>query len=248
MLELVRTMRDRMCDHPDAEQLMLDLATQLQTVKGKKSYGCLPKRLKNLVDEIVDEMEQLPSVSKCYDQWLLLQGKVDAYYHDKPQEHIPLSRQKAFTQIKNAVIHEAERLQLDEVSFEEKDLDHHDEPEEFRNESYNYWTLRDVIRNASQTLNERSYAVEEMETLAESCDMYAQYLMRKLWQDGPLLIPDGVNTRAGSSGRQNKGIWRRSTLLLNSVSPMIWKYGTSGKEWSSSTPPQSTAVAMPCTV
>ena len=52
----------------------------------KKSYGYLPKRLKKLVDEIVDEMERLPGVSKCYDQWLLLQGKVDSYYHDKPQK------------------------------------------------------------------------------------------------------------------------------------------------------------------
>ena len=110
MLELVQTMRDGVCNHPDAEQLMLELAAQLGAVKGKKSYGYLPKRLKNLVDKIVDEMERLPVVSKCYDHWLMLQGKVDSYYHDKPQERIPLSQQKEFRQIKNAVIQEAERL------------------------------------------------------------------------------------------------------------------------------------------
>ena len=195
MLELVQTMRDRMCDYPDAERLMLELAAQLETVKGKKAYGYLPKRLKKLVDEIVDEMERLPAVSKCYDQWLILQGKVDAYYHDKPQEHIPLSKQKEFTQIKNAIIHEAERLRLDEVTFEEKGLGQHDEPEEFRNESYDYWTLWDVIRDESLTMEERSYAVSEMDKLAESGDMYAQYLMGKLWRDGPLLIPDSVEAR-----------------------------------------------------
>lgn len=195
MLELVQTMRDGVCNHPDAEQLMLELAAQLETVKGKKSYGYLPKRLKKLVDEIVDEMERLPAVSKCYDQWLILQGKVDAYYHDKPQERLPLSKQKEFTQIKNAVIHEAERLRLDEVTFEEKGLGQHDEPEEFRNESYDYWTLRDVIRDESLTMEERSYAVSEMDKLAESGDMYAQYLMGKLWRDGPLLIPDSVEAR-----------------------------------------------------
>ena len=94
MLELVRAMQDGVCDHPDAEQLMLELAAQLGTVKGKKSYGYLPKRLKALVDEIVDEMERLPVVSKCYEKWMILQGKVDSYYHDKPQERIPLSQQK----------------------------------------------------------------------------------------------------------------------------------------------------------
>ena len=195
MLELVQTMQDSMCDHPDAERLMLELAAQLETVKGKKSYGYLPKRLKKLVDEIVDEMERLPGVSRCYDQWLLLQGKVVAYYHDKPQERIPLSKQKEFRQIKNAVIQEVERLHLGEIGFEEKGLNQQDEPEEYRNASYDYWTLRDVIRDESLTMEERGEAVSEMERLAESGDMYAQYLMGKLWRDGPLLIPDSVEAR-----------------------------------------------------
>ena len=195
MLELVQTMRDSMCDHPDAERLMLELATRLGTVKGKKSYGYLPKRLKKLVDEIVDEMERLPAVSKCYDQWLMLQGKVDSYYHDKPQERIPLSQQKEFRQIKNAVIQEAERLHLGEITFEEKGLNQQDEPEEYRNASYGYWALRDIIRDEHLTMEERSDAVSEMDKLAENGDMYAQYLMGKLWRDGPLLIPDSVNAR-----------------------------------------------------
>ena len=195
MLELVQTMRDSMCDHPEAERLVLELATQLGTVKGKKSYGYLPKRLKKLVDEIVDEMERLPGVSKCYDQWLMLQGKVDAYYHDKPQKCVPLSKQKEFSQIKNAIIREAERLRLDELAFEEKNLGQYDEPEEFRSESYDYGVLRDVIRDESLTMEERGEAVSEMERLAESGDMYAQYLMGKLWRDGPLLNPDSVNAR-----------------------------------------------------
>ena len=195
MLELVHAMQDGVCDHPDAEQLMLELAAQLGAVKGKKSYGYLPKRLKNLVDKIVDEMERLPVVSKCYDHWLMLQGKMDAYYHDKPQERIPLSQQKEFRQIKNAVIQEAERLRLGEISFEEKDLNRQDEPEKYRNASYDYWTLRDVIRDESLTMEEHGEAVSEMERLAESGDMYAQYLMGKLWRDGPLLIPDSVEAR-----------------------------------------------------
>ena len=195
MLELVQTMRDSMCDHPDAEQLVLELAAQLGTVKGKKSYGYLPKRLKKLVDEIVDEMERLPVVNKCYDHWLMLQGKVDSYYRDKPQERIPLSQQKEFRQIKNAVIHEAERLRSGEITFEEKDLGRYDEPEEYRNASYDYWTLRDIIRDERLTMEERNDAVSEMDKLAESGDRYAQYLMGKLWRDDPLLIPDSVEAR-----------------------------------------------------
>ena len=195
MLELVRAMQDGICDHPDAEQLMLELAAQLGAVKGKKSYGYLPKRLKQMVDEIVDEMERLPVVSKCYDQWLRIQGKVDSYYHDKPQKRIPLSRQKEFRQIKNAVIQEAECLRLGEIGFEEKDMGQYDEPEEYCNASYDYWALRNIIRDERLTMEERSDAVSEMDKLAENGDMYAQYLMGKLWRDGPLLIPNSANAR-----------------------------------------------------
>ena len=65
---------------------MEQLAGQLETVKGKKSYGYLPKPVKKTVDEIVDKLEELPVVRECYDQWCVLQSEVDSYYHDKPRE------------------------------------------------------------------------------------------------------------------------------------------------------------------
>lgn len=195
MLELVQAMRDGLCDHPEAERLMQELAVQLGAVKGKKSYGYLPKRIKGLVDEIVDQMERLPIVRQCYDQWLLLQGKVDGYYHDTPRERLPLSKEKEFRQIKNAVIREAERLRLGQVTFEDQDMGRRDEPEQFRNASNAYWMLQEVIRNEELTLEERSGAVSELEKLTKGGDRYSQYLLGKLWRDGPLLIPDGVNAR-----------------------------------------------------
>ena len=139
--QLVQAMQAGLCDHPEAEQLMQELAAGLGTVKGKKSYGYLPKRLKGLVDEIVDQMERLPIVRQCYDQWLLLQEKVDGYYHDTPRERLPLSKEKEFRQIKNAVIREAERLRLGQITFEDQDIAQRDEPEQFRNASYAYWRI-----------------------------------------------------------------------------------------------------------
>ena len=66
-------MQGGLFDHPEAERLMQELAVQLGTVKGKKTYCYLPKRLKGLVDDIVDQMERLPIVRQFYDEWLLLQ-------------------------------------------------------------------------------------------------------------------------------------------------------------------------------
>ncbi len=195
MLEMVRSMKEGICNHPDAERLMLELALQLEAVKGKKSYGYLPKPQKKLVDRIVDEMERLPSVRKCYEQWQILQGKVDAYYHDKELKRVPLSQQKEFRSIKNAVIKEAENIRQCKLFFEDKGVEHESEPEEFRNASYDYWDLRDVIRDDTLTLEERSDAVSELKALAGSGDKHAQYLMDKLWRDGPLLTPNSTNAR-----------------------------------------------------
>ena len=69
MLELVKQMEEGICVHPEAERLILKLAEQMKDVKGKKKYGYLPKSLKSLVDEIVDQMEQLPVVADCYEKW-----------------------------------------------------------------------------------------------------------------------------------------------------------------------------------
>ena len=195
MLEMVRSMKEGICNHPDAERLMLELALQLEAVKGKKSYGYLPKPQKKLVDRIVDEMERLPSVRKCYEQWQILQGKVDAYYHDKELKRVPLSQQKEFRSIKNAVIKEAENIRQCKLFFEDKGVEHESEPEEFRNASYDYWDLRDVIRDDTLTLEERSDAVSDLKALAGSGDKHAQYLMGKLWRDGPLLTPNSTNAR-----------------------------------------------------
>lgn len=195
MLELVQVMKEGICDHPEVECLMLELAMQLETVKGKKSYGYLPKPQKKLVDRIVGEMERFPSVRDCYDQWLILQSKVDGYYHGKERKRVPLSQQKEFRQIKNAVIKEAENIRQCNLFFEDKGVEQESEPEEFRNASYDYENLRDAIRDEGLTLEERGDAVDEMNELAKSGDKYAQYLMGKLWRDGPLLTPDWVNAR-----------------------------------------------------
>ena len=195
MRELVQQMRNRICDHPEAERLMQDLVLQLETVKGKKSYGYLPKKQKALVDEIVDQMEQLPTVAECYEQWWQLQGQVEDFYSEKERHRPPLSRQKEFRQIKNAVIQEAETIRLGKITFEDDTLDQSDEAEKDENVSWDFRTLRIDVQDEYSSLAERDDAAESMRELAESGDAHAQYFMGKLYRDGPLLPPDWVMAR-----------------------------------------------------
>ena len=190
MLELAKAMRERTCIHPEAERLMQELALQLETVKGKKSYGYLPKKQKALVDEIVDQMEQLPTVAECYEKWWELQSQVEDFYSEKERRRPPLSQQKEFRQIKNAVIQEAETIRLGEITFEDDTLDHSDEVGKDENVSWDFWTLRMDVQDEYSSLAERDDAVESMRELAENGDVHAQYFMGKLYLDGSLVIPD----------------------------------------------------------
>ena len=192
---LTREMVQSICSVPEIEQKIEQLAGQLETVKGKKSYGYLPKSVKKTVDEVVDRLEELPVVKQCYDQWCVLQSEVENYYHDKPRERKKLSQEKEFRQIKNAVIQEAERIRMEEITFEDADLTGHDEPEQVRGEPYACWELRQIIRDASLPLADRDGAAEELERLADWGDPHAQYLMGQLCRDGPLLIPDSLRAK-----------------------------------------------------
>ena len=203
---LTREMAQSICSAPEIGQKMEQLATQLETVKGKKSYGYLPKSVKKTVDEVVDRLEELPVVRECYEQWCILQNEVDSYYHDKPREKKKLSQEKEFRQIKNAVIQEAERIRLGEITFENANLTSHDEPEQLRGESYDCWELRQSIRDDSLPLADRDRAAEELERLAEQDDTHAQYLMGQLYRDGPLLIPDSRKAKHWLTQSANQGL------------------------------------------
>ena len=197
MLELVKTMQEMTCDHPEAENLIWDLSQQLGRVSGKRSYGYLPKPMKKLVDEIVDQMARLPAVDQCYQTWWELQCQVEDYYSEGERRiRPPLSQQKEFRQIKNAVIKEAEHIRLNKFSFEDADMQDCGELIDTYDMSYECQELQSVADDGSLPLEERDDAAERLEQLAESGDTHAQYIIGMAYRDGGLLIPDTAKARS----------------------------------------------------
>ena len=225
MLELVRTMQTGLCDHPEVESLILQLAQGLETVRGKKSYGYLPKPLKSITDQIVDEMERVPAVAQCYEKWLTLQGQVDSYYGGGERKRLKLSQQKEFRAIKNAVIQEAERIRLGEITFEDEALGAVDEPESTRYNAEFYCQYRDMIYDTDLPLDERDYAVEQMERAAQAGNPYAQHLLGKLYRDGTVVIPDAEKARDWFQRSAEQGLnaarYALGKLLLTD-DPLVW--------------------------
>ena len=191
MLELVKAMQEMTCIHPEAEQMIWDLSRQLGQVGGKKTYGYLPKPMKKLVDEIVDQMARLPTVDTCYQTWWELQCQVEDYYSEGKQRlRPPLSQQKEFRQIKNAVIREAEHLRMNKFSFEDEEMQDDSEQINTYDMSYECLDLQSIANDDSFPLEERDEAAEQLEQLADTGDAYAQYIIGTAYRDGGLLIPD----------------------------------------------------------
>ena len=125
--EVMRELVDRMesDSEPPAsvQQKLLELALELRTVGGKKQYAYLKKPLKDMVDSIVDELEKLPEVAAYYSVWNGLRDTLEGYYKNRPRQQNPLSQQKEFRAIKNAIIQEMERLrqQIEQESSQDEE-------------------------------------------------------------------------------------------------------------------------------
>ena len=194
MKSLVQEMQACIGDHPKVESLMMTLAAQLETVKGKKKYGYLPKAVKKTVDEIVNQLEQMPVINECYQTWWELQCQIEDFYSKKERRRPPLSKQKEFRSIKNAVIHEAENLHMGKVTFEDADMEEQ-ESSAFPDLPYDCWELWMVTQDDTAPMGDREEAATQIISKAESGDPSTQYLVGKLYRDGPVLIPDGVEAR-----------------------------------------------------
>lgn len=195
MHDLVEAMRTKVCDSPVIEQKMQLLVLALDTARGKKQYGYLPMDVKKFVDSIVDELSKQTEVAACYDAWNKLRDELEAYYKDKPREHLPLSQQKEFRAIKNTVIREAENIRLGSVSFEddeavdaeelptlEKAAEHGDGRAMYR--------LARLCMAGEGVQRDTNAGIAWLRQSAEHGNLYAQYTLGKMYLQGHELPQD----------------------------------------------------------
>lgn len=95
------------------ETLLLQLKEELKRYKGKMVYGYLPRRLKNIVNGIVDELSRDKRVQELYNLWYEQKENIIGIYQDKMSDRLPLSRNDEFKTIRNAVLQEVANIQFD---------------------------------------------------------------------------------------------------------------------------------------
>ena len=172
---------------------MLELALELRTVGGKKQYAYLTKPLKDKVDEIVDELEKLPEVAAYYSVWNGVRDTLEGYYKNRPRQHNPLSQQKEFRAIKNAIIQEAKRLrqQMEQTQTASEQKSSQDEEPSAEKTSYRRFYKSDACK--------REYFIHAFSPCAASNRIPSEF-------NHPVISPDGTDLpRQRRAAQQSNG-------------------------------------------
>lgn len=85
----------------------------MKNYKGKKVYGYLPQAGRNIVNAIVDELAKDKDISALYDLWYEQRDTITGTYQDERDTRMPLSQNKEFKAVKNAVIQESLNILYD---------------------------------------------------------------------------------------------------------------------------------------
>ncbi|HJB16815.1 MAG TPA: SEL1-like repeat protein [Candidatus Blautia excrementipullorum] len=118
--EQLEALHHGMLASTEIEKMMVRLSKRLQNTSGKKVYGYLKRDVKDLIDQIVNELEKDPRVSELYQTWGSWQNELLSVYQSKRFPLPPLSEQKQFKSIKNMVIQEALAIADGRMTFEEE--------------------------------------------------------------------------------------------------------------------------------
>lgn len=116
--DLVSKISSKIYISASIQHKLLELADRLSKTKGKKVYGYLKPDVKAIVDSIVDELANDSRIKKLYDLWYEQKENTIRTYTDEMPERIPLTQNKEFKSIKNAVIKEALKLNITEDEIE----------------------------------------------------------------------------------------------------------------------------------
>ncbi|WP_313180833.1 MobP3 family relaxase [Lacrimispora sp.] len=127
MRSLICQMKGGVLQNDRIEQLITCLSERLKTVRGKKQYGYLKADLKNVVDEIVDELWKDSRIAEAYRLWWEIRGRIESIYTETLSEPLPLSHCNDFKTIRNIVIQEA--MLFESMTFKETESVETDMPE-----------------------------------------------------------------------------------------------------------------------
>lgn len=209
--EIVAELNQGIYDNPRVEELLLQLADRLSKTSGKKVYGYLKTDVKAMVDQIVDELEKDRRIAELYNLWYEQTEEIRKTYTETVPSRVPLSQNKEFKSIRNAVIQEAVHIMsgkydtdINEIPFASEQVENYsmgDEASEYtyteneyrtygsRKKKDTWWTdeykkARFYYYGKKDIPSDFPKAFELMEKEAEKRNGFAMHDLAKMYLQG----------------------------------------------------------------
>lgn len=183
MTAVIDQMNQPYHDDPIIFEKIIQLKESLKDYHGRLMYAYIPKDAKQLINDIVRQMEKDQSIRQLYEQWLLYKKDiVSTYGHEEFVNRLPLFEQKEFKSIKNMILREVMDTNLNDFDLKINDYDNSDE--QFnnisRNEEYRkYVQIRKIIREY-----EFDKIPDAIDCLENSNFSFSKYLLGKVYNEG----------------------------------------------------------------
>ncbi len=194
---LIKSLQEGGVKNEVIEQKLILLSKRLANTKGKKVYGYLKADVKALVDSIVNELEKDERIKRLYDLWYEQKEKTIQTYTSELPPRIPLSANKEFKSIRNAVVQAAMGLLLDAEEREplpEKEPTDKEVEDKYKYESKK--TAWEIYAWAKALLDKESEeynpdrAVELLKEAALRGNSIAKYKLGKMYLKGEEIEKD----------------------------------------------------------
>ena len=182
------------------------LHEQLQTTKGKKVYGYLPKEIKRTVDDIFLLLSQDKSIQELYDKWCEFESAKYRIYTQKEKKFPALTENKEFQSVRNMIIRTIMKMNSAhavsaEPEFIEMPDDVHTEdtvsptgtviiPDTVTKDSAQKRKQAQKFIDSNDEKQDISKGIEILTELADNGDDLSAYKLGKIYLSGDIVYKD----------------------------------------------------------
>ncbi len=174
-------------DNNKLENLIQNLFEKLEVTKGKKVYGYLKADVKNIVDEIVDEICNNKQINNCYNNWWKLKKEILNIYENVGDEIPKLSSQKELKHIKNIVISEVVKFNKSKKYYEKEEEKINKLLKEYyeNKNKPKYFNIGEEYILAKEYLEDKDYENAEiiLKQEEEQGNPFAMYQLGKIYEE-----------------------------------------------------------------
>ena len=166
------------------QENFVHLAEKLSRTKGKKVYGYLKSDVKQLVDQLTDELTEVPEIREAYQVWRKWQDAASEFYGQGECQNQPkLSQEQKLKVIKNQIIQSA----VDLLSLPDAQLDQ-DKPIQasdtaMQKKGAPQYLLGKQCWQTRRDAGDRKQAVEHLEQAWKNGNCYAGLFLGRIYSD-----------------------------------------------------------------